>query len=69
MCSCTPVIHTIRIKKERQRPCCAELWIEQRGRTSVQVLFEYYATVTRKLKPGLPLEDAWQATGRADGRG
>lgn len=31
-----------------------ELWTTQAGRTSVQVLSEYYATVTRKLKPGLP---------------
>jgi predicted nucleic acid-binding protein len=36
-----------------------ELWIEQRGRTSLQVLSEYYATVTRKLDPGLSPDDAW----------
>lgn len=36
------------------------LWIEQRGRTSMQVLSEYYAVVTRKLKPGLAREDAWE---------
>src|SRR5882757_4903318 len=35
------------------------LWREQRGRTSMQVLSEYYVIVTRKLKPGLPPEDAW----------
>ncbi|MBN9463255.1 MAG: PIN domain-containing protein [Burkholderiales bacterium] len=35
------------------------LWQEQLGRTSMQVLSEYYVTVTRKLKPGLPEEQAW----------
>jgi predicted nucleic acid-binding protein len=47
-------------KKATAEALLRELWIEQRGRTSVQVLSEYYATVTRKLKPGLPAEDAWQ---------
>jgi predicted nucleic acid-binding protein len=37
-----------------------ELWMEQRGRTSIQVLSEYYATVTRKLRPGLSSDDAWE---------
>jgi predicted nucleic acid-binding protein len=35
------------------------LWRQQLGRTSVQVLSEYYVSVTRKLAPGLPPEDAW----------
>lgn len=35
------------------------LWTEQLGRTGMQVLSEYYVTVTRKLKPGLPEERAW----------
>jgi predicted nucleic acid-binding protein len=47
-------------KQETAEALLRELWIEQRGRTSVQVLSEYYATVTRKLKPGLPPDDAWQ---------
>jgi predicted nucleic acid-binding protein len=37
-----------------------QLWVEQRGRTSFQVLNEFYVTVTRKLSPGLQREDAWQ---------
>jgi predicted nucleic acid-binding protein len=37
-----------------------ELWIEQRGRTSMQVLAEYYSTVTRKLKPALSPDAAWE---------
>jgi predicted nucleic acid-binding protein len=36
------------------------LWLEQRGRTSVQVLSEYYTTVTRKLRPGLAADEAWE---------
>jgi predicted nucleic acid-binding protein len=35
------------------------LWDEQTGRTSVQVLNEYYTTLTRKIKPPLPSADAW----------
>jgi predicted nucleic acid-binding protein len=48
----------------RKQPAAAgllrELWIEQQGRTSIQVLAEYYATVTRKLKPGLSPDEAWE---------
>lgn len=35
------------------------LWRHQTGRTSVQVLNEYYVNVTRKLDPGLPAAEAW----------
>ncbi len=35
------------------------LWRERTGRTSVQVLGECYVTVTRKLKPGVKADDAW----------
>jgi predicted nucleic acid-binding protein len=35
------------------------LWEEQTGRTSVQVLNEYYVTLTRKITPPLSGEDAW----------
>lgn len=31
-----------------------ELWRSRNGRISHQVLHEYYVTVTRKLRPGLP---------------
>lgn len=45
-----------------KQPRAAE-WIEhlarsRLGRLSVQVLHEYYVTVTRKLDPGLPAEEA-----------
>ena len=34
------------------------LWTSASGRLSVQVLQEFYVTVTRKLGPGLPAEEA-----------
>ena len=39
------------------------LWEEQSGRTSFQVLSEYYVTVTRKLRPAMKAEDAWSDVG------
>jgi predicted nucleic acid-binding protein len=38
----------------------AQLWSSRRGRVSVQVLNEYFVTVTLKLQPGLPCETAWR---------
>jgi predicted nucleic acid-binding protein len=35
------------------------LWNEQRGRTSVQVLSEYYDVVTRKFAGRIKNDDAW----------
>jgi predicted nucleic acid-binding protein len=35
------------------------LWREGVGRTSIQVLSESYTTVTRKLAPRVPPDDAW----------
>ena len=35
------------------------LWQEQCGRLSMQVLSEYYVTLTRKVKPPRPAADAW----------
>ena len=37
----------------------AQLWRDRTGRTSTQVLSEFYVTVTRKLKPGMPAAQAW----------
>jgi predicted nucleic acid-binding protein len=37
----------------------AQLWRERTGRTSIQVLSEYYVNATRKLRPGLPADEAW----------
>jgi predicted nucleic acid-binding protein len=36
-----------------------ELWRNRSGRLSVQVLNEYFVSVTQKLKPGLGKEEAW----------
>ncbi len=40
-------------KQERAHEWMSALWASRLGRTSVQVLNEYYVTVTRKLAPGL----------------
>jgi len=45
-------------KRDRAREVLTRLWQTGNGRISHQVLVEFYATVTRKLKPGLPREDA-----------
>jgi predicted nucleic acid-binding protein len=47
------------VKQPRAAQWLDHLWREQLGRTSTQVLSEYYVNVTRKLKPGLPPEEAW----------
>jgi predicted nucleic acid-binding protein len=46
-------------KQQTAAQCLHVLWQERTGRTSVQVLGEYYVTLTRKLKPGVKAEDAW----------
>lgn len=45
-------------KKSRAAKWMKHLWSAQRGRASFQVLLEFYVTVTRKLSPGLPVEQA-----------
>ena len=37
-----------------------EAWGNRSGRISTQVLNEYYVTVTQKLEPGLPIDEAWR---------
>lgn len=46
-------------KQARAADWLAFLWRERLGRTSIQVLSEYYVDVTRKLDPGLDPDDAW----------
>jgi predicted nucleic acid-binding protein len=46
-------------KMARARQWLEYLWREQLGRTSVQVLTEYYTTLTRKMKPAVPAHEAW----------
>jgi predicted nucleic acid-binding protein len=51
------------IRYPRQQSVASEwlrgLWHGRSGRTSLQVLSEYYITVTRKQKPGLSSDEAW----------
>jgi predicted nucleic acid-binding protein len=35
------------------------LWVERRGRTSIQVLNECYSTLTRKVNPRHPSSEVW----------
>jgi predicted nucleic acid-binding protein len=46
------------VKQARAMDVLRVLWKSRLGRVSQQVLQEYYVTVTRKLKPGLPKEEA-----------
>ena len=46
-------------KRARARQWIDALWQERLGRTSIQVLSEYYAVATRKLTPRFPPERAW----------
>ena len=41
-------------RRERARSWLAALWQQRRGRTSTQVLSEYYVQATRLFTPGLP---------------
>ena len=48
----------VKAKQKRAEEWLDFLWESRRGRLSLQVLQEYYTTVTRKLKPGLAPEEA-----------
>lgn len=59
----TNILVYARDASEPERQTLARAWLERlwrtrAGRLSVQVLQEYYVTVTRKLRPGLPPADA-----------
>jgi len=45
-------------KQQRAQAWMAALWESRAGRTSVQVLNEFYVTVTRKLSPAMPAAEA-----------
>lgn len=45
-------------KQAAAKTWMARLWAERSGRLSTQVLCEFYVTVTQKLVPGLPAEQA-----------
>lgn len=46
-------------KQPVARSWMEHLWTERAGRTGIQVLNEYFVTVTTRLRPGLPTADAW----------
>ncbi|MEQ1579728.1 MAG: PIN domain-containing protein [Steroidobacteraceae bacterium] len=46
-------------KQRTAQEWVSRLWQQRTGRTSIQAINEFYVTVTRKLKPGLPAEEAW----------
>lgn len=46
-------------KQESAAEALRLLWQERAGRTSMQVLGEYYVTLTRKFKPGVDADNAW----------
>lgn len=48
------------IKHEQADALLRELWDSRTGRISIQVLNEYFVTVTRKLKPGISPTEAWR---------
>jgi predicted nucleic acid-binding protein len=48
-----------RQKQQRAAELIKQLWVDRAGRTSVQVLNEYYVTLTRKLKPSVQAEFVW----------
>jgi len=45
-------------KQVKAREWLTQLWQQEAGRISAQVMNEYYVTVTQKLKPGLSKEQA-----------
>jgi predicted nucleic acid-binding protein len=45
-------------KQRRAEAWLRHLWEQGEGRLSAQVLHEYYVTVTRKLRPGMPPPEA-----------
>lgn len=47
-------------KRARAEAWIQRLWRERLGRTSTQVLSEYYAVATRKLSPRVAPELAWE---------
>lgn len=46
-------------KRARATALLDRLWQEETGRTSVQVLSEYYVNLKRISGPSLPAQDAW----------
>jgi len=59
----TNVLVYVRDSRDPERQAAAaewmgHLWETRRGRLSTQVLHEYYVTLTAKLRPGMPIDEA-----------
>ena len=52
------------LKKARAEEWLETLWQRRTGRTSVQVLSEFYVVATRRLKPRMATEVAWEEAAR-----
>jgi predicted nucleic acid-binding protein len=52
------------VKQARAAEWLERLWGQRTGRTSVQVLVEFYTVATRKLAPHLSNDDAWEEATR-----
>ncbi len=57
------LVYSRDLSEPSKQPIAFELlrdaWENRSGRLSTQVLNEYYVTVTQKLDPGLPNDEAW----------
>ncbi len=51
---------TERVKQKKAERWLRQLWSSGNGRVSIQVLQEFYVTVTQKLQPGMKRADARQ---------
>ena len=52
------------LKKFRANAWLEHLWAQRTGRTSVQVLLEFYTAATRKIAPRISSEHAWEEATR-----
>jgi predicted nucleic acid-binding protein len=52
------------VKKARAEAWLEHLWAQRTGRTSVQVLVEFYMAATRKITPRVSSEHAWEEATR-----
>ncbi len=52
------------LKRERAKAWLDELWREQLGRTSMQVLSEFYVNLKRRSVPAMDDDTAWRRAGR-----
>jgi predicted nucleic acid-binding protein len=52
------------VKKARAEAWLERLWEQRTGRTSVQVLVEFYTAATRKIAPRISSEHAWEEATR-----